>query len=299
MRRGVAFGIAAYGLWGLFPLYFPLLDPAGPAEVLAHRIAWSLVVVGALLALRGRLRPALALLRDRRRRALLGGAAVLIAANWGVYIYAVTHDQVIEAALGYFINPLVSVAYGLAVFGERLGRVQVAALALGAVAVAILTVAATGFPWIALVLALSFGTYGLLKKLAGAGAAESLGVETLLLLLPALALLAVLGATGRSTFAGEGAGHALLLAAAGPVTAIPLLFFAGAATRLPLTTLGLLQYLAPVLQFLLGWLVAGEAMPLSRWVGFALVWTALVLLTADGLRRAGGRAALRRAPVPA
>jgi chloramphenicol-sensitive protein RarD len=292
MRAGVLFGIGAYGLWGVFPLYFPLLDPAGPVEVLAHRVAWSLLVVLGVLAARRGLPGVAVAARNRRTLRLLTAAAVLIAVNWGVYIYAVTSDRVIEAALGYFINPLVSVAFGMLVFGERLRRAQTAAVALGAGAVVVLTAYYGGFPWIALVLAASFGTYGLLKKLAAVGAAEGLAIETLVLVLPALGYLAI----GGTTFTSHGAGHALLLAAAGPITAVPLLLFTASVTRVPLTVVGLLQYLTPVLQFLIGWLIAGEVMPASRWIGFGLVWIALAVLTWDGLRAAG--AARRVGDVP-
>lgn len=287
MRAGVLYGIAAYGLWGVFPLYFPLLEPAGPVEVLAHRILWTLLVVVGILVAAGRLRALRAATRDRRTLGLLAAAAVLIAVNWGLYIYAVTADRVIEAALGYFINPLVSVAFGVVLFGERLRRAQLAALGLGTVAVAVLTAYYGGFPWIALALAASFGTYGALKKLAGVGAAESLAVETLVLILPTIGFLTVIGLDGSGTYTTEGVDHALLLAAAGPVTAVPLLLFSACVTRVPLTTVGMLQYLTPVLQFLIGWLIVGEAMPASRWIGFALVWTALVVLTWDALRTAG------------
>ena len=297
MRSGVLFGIGAYGLWGLFPLYFALLDPAEPPEVLAHRIVWSVVVVVALLAATRRLGALRATAADPRSLRLLAGAAVLIAVNWGIYIYAVSADRVLEAALGYFITPLVSVAFGVLIFKERLRRTQGVALGLGTVAVIVLTAYYGGFPWISLVLAATFGSYGLMKKLAGVGAAEGLAVETLLLLVPAAAFLALLGGSGDATFASEGPGHGLLLATTGPVTAIPLLLFAACVTRVPLTTVGLLQYVTPVLQFLIGWLVAGEALPLSRWIGFALVWTALVVLTWDGLRAAGNRRAAAAAPV--
>lgn len=299
MRAGVLFGIGAYGLWGLFPLYFPLLDPAGPVEVLAHRILWTLVVVAAILVVVGRLRALRAALLDRRTLLLLTAAAALIAVNWGLYIYAVTSDRVIEAALGYFINPLVSVGFGILLFGERLRRAQVAALALGTVAVVVLTAYYGGFPWIALALAASFGTYGVLKKLADVGAAESLTVETLVLIVPSVAFLTLLSWGGDGTFTTEAADHALLLVAVGPVTAVPLLLFSACVTRVPLSTVGLLQYLTPVLQFLIGWLIAGEAMPLSRWIGFALVWTALVILTWDALRAAGSARRERREAVVA
>ncbi|WP_354697685.1 Protein RarD [Paraconexibacter sp. AEG42_29] len=293
MRAGVLYGLGAYSLWGLFPLYFPLLEPAGSVEVLAHRIVWSLVFVLGVLALTRRLTELRAVAGDRRRLLLLAGSSVLIATNWGIYIYAVSSNHVIEAALGYFVNPLVSVAFGVLVFGERLRTLQVTALALGTVAVIVLTAYSGGFPWISLVLAASFGTYGLLKKLADVGASEGLAVETLVLVVPAAGYLLALGASGDGTFTNEGAGHLALLAAAGPVTAIPLTLFAACVTRVPLSTVGLLQYLTPVLQFLIGWLVQGEAMPTSRWVGFALVWSALVLLTWDALRSASAA----RAPV--
>lgn len=287
MRGGVFYGLGAYGLWGTFPLYFALLEPAGPLEVLAQRIAWSVVVVVGLLAVTRRLPSLRAVARDRRTVRLLAVAAVLIACNWGIYIYAVHEGRVLEAALGYFITPLVSVGFGIAFFGERLRRTQAVALAFGTAAVILLTVYYDGFPWISLVLAATFGSYGLLKKLAGVGAAEGLAVETLLLIVPALAYLAALTATGGLTFASEGAGHALLLAASGPVTAIPLMLFAACVTRTPLSTVGLLQYVTPTLQFLIGWLAQGEALPTSRWIGFGLVWVALVVLTWDGLRAAG------------
>jgi len=286
VSRGVLYGIGAYGLWGLFPLYFPLLDPAGPIEVLAHRIGWSLVFVVLILAVRSRLGALRPILRDRRPLRLLMLAAALIAANWGLYIYAVTSDRVIEAALGYFITPLISVAFGLLVFKEHLRHRQWVALGLGSVAVLVLTAAAGGFPWIAVLLALLFGLYGLVKKVADVGAAEGLAIEALLLILPATAYLGVLAGSGDGTFTTQGTGHALLLAAAGPVTVIPLALFSACVTRVPLSTVGLLQYLAPVLQFLIGWLVAGESLTTSRWIGFALVWVALVVLTADGLRTA-------------
>ena len=295
MRSGVLFGIAAYGLWGLFPLYFPLLEPAGPVEILAHRIGWSLVVVTIVLAARRRIGSLRALAADRRTLGTLALAALLIAINWSLYIYAVLDDRVIDAALGYFITPLVSVGFGLIVFKEHLRRAQTVALTLGAAAVVVLTAYYVGFPWIALVLATSFGTYGLVKKLADVGAAEGLAMETLLLLVPALGYLVVLGS--GNTFASEGGDHALLMILSGPVTAIPLMFFSAAVTRVPLSMIGLLQYLAPVLQFVIGWLIVGEDMPLSRWVGFALVWCALVVLTWDALRAAGERRSGTTGPV--
>ena len=285
-RRGIVYGTGAYLIWGLFPLYFPLLEPANPVEIVGHRIVWSLVAVTAVLALGAGFRPFLALLRDRRRAGLIATAAVLVAVNWGVYIYAVNSNHVIEAALGYFVNPLVSAAFGIVVFRERLRPLQAAALGLGLCAVIVLTLDYGRLPWIALTLAVSFGCYGLVKKLAGVGSAEGLALETLVLLTPALAYLLFLEAQGTGTFGHESAGHTVLLAAAGPVTALPLLLFSASVTRVPLTVVGLLQYLTPTLQFLVGLVIFGEDMPPSRWIGFGLVWLALVILSADALRAA-------------
>jgi chloramphenicol-sensitive protein RarD len=275
------FGIAAYLLWGLFPLYWPLLKPAGAVEILAHWIMWSLVAVLAMCAalrnwswVRG---------LAAKRLGLLTVAAVVITANWGTYIYAVNTGHTIEASLGYFINPLISVVFGVVIFRERLRGAQWTAVGLGAVAVAVLTVDYGRLPWIALVLACAFGIYGLVKKFANMPSAESLAVETALMFLPALGIALALESDGSATFGRHGALHMLLLVGAGVVTAIPLLFFNAAAIRIPMTAIGMLQYLAPVLQFLIGLLVQHEEMPASRWAGFLLVWAALVVLTADGL----------------
>jgi chloramphenicol-sensitive protein RarD len=285
-RRGVVYGTAAYLLWGLFPLYFPLLDPAASVEIVSHRIVWSLLAVATVLAIGAGFRPFLALLRDRRQALLITAAAFLVAINWFVFIYAVTTDHVIEAALGYFINPLVSAAFGVLFFRERLRPWQAIAFGLALVAVLVLALDYGRPPWIALTLAFSFGTYGLVKKAAGVGAAEGLALETLVLLAPALAYLVVLEVQGTGSFGHESPGHALLLVSSGPVTALPLLLFSAAVTRIPLTVIGMLQYLGPTIQFLIGLLILGEAMPASRWIGFTLVWIALVILTVEGLRAA-------------
>ena len=282
----MAFGVGAYALWGLFPLYWPLLKPAGPIEILAHRIMWSLVVVVVLLVAR---RTWVRGLTARQMR-LLVTASVVISVNWGTYIYAVNSGQTIESALGYFINPLISVVFGVVVFQERLRTGQWAAVGLGAVAVAVLTVDYGRPPWIALVLALAFGVYGLLKKSAAVPSAESLAVETAVMFLPALVFVVALEGRGQAAFGHHGVGNVLLLAGAGIVTAVPLMLFNSAAIRLPLTAVGMLQYLTPVLQFAIGVFIQHEAMPPSRWAGFALVWLALVALTWDGLR-AGRREA--------
>jgi chloramphenicol-sensitive protein RarD len=298
-RRGVLLGAAAYLLWGLFPLYWPLLEPATPLEILAHRFVWSLVVVLGVIVMRRRLGPLRDVLHDRRRLGLLIGASVVIALNWYAYIYGVNTDRVVETSLGYFINPLVTLLLGVVVLRERLRRAQWVAVGVAALAVAVLAVDYGRPPWIALVLAGSFGTYGLIKKTTAVGPAEGLAVESGALLIPALGYLIWLETTGAATFGHAGVGNALLLALAGVVTSVPLLLFAGAARRVPLVTLGLLQYLAPTLQFLIGVLVLDEEMPGVRWIGFGLVWLALVLFTADQLsaHRARRRAAASPEPV--
>jgi len=278
-RRGTLLGLGAYLMWGLFPLYFPLLEPAGAVEILAHRVVWSLVSVVLLLLLTGRSLRSLP--RDRRRLLLLVAAAALIAINWGVYIWGVNNHHVVETSLGYFINPLVSVALGVIVLGERLRRTQWTAVALAAVGVAVLTGVAGRPPWIALVLAFSFGAYGLVKKVVGVGAIEGLVVETAVLTPVALIFLAVTAAHGNGNFTSHGAGHALLLTTIGFVTVIPLLAFAGAARRVPLNRLGLLQYLTPTIQFLIGVTVRHEPVSAGRLVGFVMVWGALALFTVD------------------
>jgi chloramphenicol-sensitive protein RarD len=289
-RRGALYGAAAYLLWGVFPLYFPLLDPAGAVEVLAHRVVWSLVVVAVLVQLTRRWPGVRAVVADRSKLWRLTVAAAVLAVNWGVYIYGVTSDQVVETSLGYFINPLVTVLLGVVVLRERLRPAQWAAVGVAAVAVLVLSVENGRPPWIALTLACSFGTYGLLKKTAVVGALEGLTVETAVLAPLALGYLVVLGATGDATLT-EGPGHAALLVLTGLVTAIPLLFFGAAASRVPLTTLGLLQYLAPTMQFLIGVVVFDEALGIAKVIGFGLVWVALAVLTTDLMtsRRRGQR----------
>lgn len=291
-RRGVLFGVAAYGLWGLFPLYWPLLEPAGAVEILAHRVVWSLVLlVVVLTVVRGW--PALvALARQPGALLRLMVAALFIAVNWGLYIWGVNSGHVVETSLGYFINPLVTVLLGVVLLRERLRRPQWAAVALGAAAVAVLSVEYGRPPWLALALAGSFATYGFLKKRVNSGAVVTLSVETAVLVLPALGYLIWLGAGRGGTF-GQGGGHSALLAGAGVVTAIPLMCFGAAATRLPLTGIGLLQYMTPVMQFLLGVLLRHETMPPGRLAGFALVWCALAVLTVDLVR--GRRPALSAA----
>lgn len=280
-RRGLLLGVAAYLVWGGFPLYFPLLEPAGAVEVLAHRILWSAVTMGLLVVVLGRGSHLRALLRSGRTMLLLTVAAVTISVNWGTYIWGVNNDRVVESSLGYFINPLVTVLLGVLVLGERLRPAQWVAVGVATAAVAVLTLDYGHPPYVALVLAVSFGTYGLTKKTANVGAVESLAVETAVVAPLAVAYVAVLVTTGESGFGQHGLGHAVLLMSSGIVTAIPLIAFGAAATRVPLVTLGLLQYLTPVLQFALGVLWFHEEMPPARWAGFALVWVALVIFTVE------------------
>lgn len=299
-RTGLLNGIAAYGMWGLVPLFWPLLKPAGSVEILAHRMVWSLLFVAVALAFVRRWAWAGELVRQPRRLALVAVAAAVITVNWGVYIWAVNAGHVVEASLGYFINPLVTIAMGVLLLKERLRPAQWAAVGIGFAAVVVLTVGYGQPPWISLTLAFSFATYGLVKKKVNLGGVESLAAETAIQFLPALGYLLWLAGHGDSSFLDDGAGHAALLASTGIVTAVPLVCFGAAAIRVPLSTLGLLQYLAPVFQFLLGIVYFHEAMPVERWAGFALVWLALSLLTWDALRtaRRAARALAAAAALP-
>jgi chloramphenicol-sensitive protein RarD len=295
----VILGLAAWTMWGFFPLYWPLLEPAGAVEILAHRIFWSMIVMlVVVVALRKRasLRATLAVRRTRR---LLAVASVLITINWGTYIWGVNHHHVVETSLGYFINPLVSVLMGVVLLGERLRTLQWVALGIAGVGVLGLTVEYGHPPWVALILAFSFGSYGLAKKKANAGAVESLVIETVVISPVAMAYIVFLMATGASTFGSDGAGHALLLVGTALITVVPLLCFGGAATRIPLSTLGLMQYLTPTVQFILGLVVFDEPMPGLRWVGFGLIWLALAVFTFETLRNRHEQRLGRTEPVAA
>ena len=281
--RGLAYGGAAYVLWGAGPLYFPLLEPAGTGEILGLRMVSSFVLMVAIVAATRGLGRVLAVVRDRRRLRLLAAGAALVAVNWGTYIYGVNAGHVVETSLGYFINPLFTILLGVVVLGERLRRAQWVAVGIGVAAVAIIAVDYGRPPWIALILAVSFGLYGFCKKQADVGAVESLTVETAVQFVPAMIAVAVIGAHGDLVF-GTRWSTSLLLAGTGVITVIPLLFFASATRRLPLTVLGLLQYLAPVLQFAVGVGIRHESLPTAELVGFCLVWLALIVLTVDGLR---------------
>ena len=293
---GLLFGIGAYSIWGVLPLYFLLLEPAGPVEIVAARVVFSLVFCVALLTVMRSWGLALTAVKDRRAVATLTAAALLIAVNWLVFAWAVLNGHAVEAALGYFINPLISVLLGVLVLKERLRPLQWTAMGVGFIAVLVLTFGYGTVPWVALALAFSFGLYGLVKKNIGGkvDAVSSLTIETAVLTPVAAVVLVVLAATGTGTLLTEGPAHFWLLAASGIATAVPLVFFGAAARRLPLSTVGLLQYLAPVLQFTLALLVFKEAMPAERWAGFGLVWLALLLLSIDMLG-SPRRARIRRA----
>jgi chloramphenicol-sensitive protein RarD len=284
-RDGFLAAAAAYGLWGLLPAYFVALDPSGPIEILAFRIVLSLIFCVVILAIMRRLPRTAALLRDPNILKLSAMAAVLILINWSVYVYASLNQFIVEAALGYFINPLVTVALGVVVLKEKLRPLQWSALALAVVAVVVLAVGYGSVPVISLTLAFSFGFYGFVKNRMGptVKSLDSLTLETLWLTPIALGLLAWVYLSSGLTLGTLGPGHTVLLLMAGAVTSIPLLFFGAAARRLPLSVIGLMQYLAPVMQFTFGVAIMGEPMPLERWIGFSLVWVALVILSIDAL----------------
>lgn len=284
-RRGYVYGLVAYAIWGFFPIYFKLLKPAGALEILAHRVIWSVVFVGVLLTALRNWR----FLGRTVRRPGIALAALLIAVNWGTYIYGVNSDRVVETALGYFITPLVVVLLGVTVQRERLRTGQWVAIGVGAVAVVVLTVDYGRLPYIALLLAASFGSYSLVKKRLALPPAEGLFVESSALAVPALAYLVVLNAHGTATFGHVSAGHTVLMVFSGVATAIPLLLFAGAANRVPMVGIGILQYVAPIIQLACGLFIYHEPMPAARLAGFGLVWIALIIFTADAIRRARQR----------
>lgn len=289
----MTYGLGAYVSWGLFPAFFPLLDPAGPIEVVAHRILWTLVLMAAVLVVVrgwGELRRLPA-----RGWALVVAAAALIAVNWGVFIYGIAIDQVVEIALGYYTSPLFSVLLGVLVLRERPRPTQWAALGIATGAVVLIGYGNGRVPWLGLVLGITFGLYGLVKKTVPLTSTASLTAEGIVLGPLAAVLLVSLQLAGTGTLTGYGPVHVLFLVLAGPVTAVPLLLYGAAARRIPLTTLGVLMYLTPTLQFLWGVLVVGEAMPAQRWLGFALVWLALLVFTVDLLRHSRRPAA---DPVP-
>ncbi len=289
--RGIVAASMSYVIWGLLPIYWKTLDHLPSYEILGHRMAWSLPFIVLFLIL-SRQRVSLFQFRDRRVFVMSAASAALLALNWLVYIWAVNAGFIVEASLGYYINPLVTVCFGVIFFRERLRSGQVAAILLALVGVVYLTLVYGRFPWISLILAMTFGVYGLLHKKIGIAPLKSLYLETLIFFLPALALIVYLGSDGSSGFVHGNAATIALLAGTGLITTIPLLLFGYAAQKIPLFLLGILQYTAPTLNLLIGTLIYGEDFPPSRMVGFMLVWGALLVFMLEGLRQ---RARQRRA----
>ncbi|CAB4875653.1 unannotated protein [freshwater metagenome] len=282
-RVGLLFGVSAYTLWGLFPLYWPLLEPANPLEIVSHRAVWTSVFCIIVLALTKSLKTTLSTFKRKNVPTKLFTTSLLISINWLVYIWATNNGHVVEASLGYYMNPVIMIAMGVVLLQEKMRRMQWVSIAIASTGVLILTIDYGRLPWIAIALALSWGSYGFIKKTLGLGALEGLAIETMIASIPYLGYLLFLGANGKGQF-GHGGGLTTLLISAGAVTAIPLLLFNGATTRLPFTIIGLLQYITPTLQFALGVWVLHEDMPAARWAGFIIIWVALVVLATDLFR---------------
>ena len=282
-KAGLLFGVSAYTLWGLFPLYWPLLKPANPLEIVSHRAVWTVVFCVIILAITKSLKSTLATFKRKNVAAKLFLTSVLISINWLVYIWATNNGHVVEASLGYYINPVIIIAMGVILLHEKMRTLQWISIAIASTGVLILTIDYGRLPWIAIALALSWGSYGFIKKSLGLGALEGLAIETMISSVPYLGYLIYLGAEGKGQF-GNGVLITTLIISAGAVTAIPLLLFNGATTRLPFTIIGLLQYITPTLQFAIGVWVLHEDMPAARWIGFVIIWIALVVLATDLFR---------------
>ncbi|MGA1402802.1 MAG: EamA family transporter RarD [Candidatus Nanopelagicaceae bacterium] len=279
-NKGLLFGVSAYIIWGLLPLYWKLVEEAGAYEILAHRGIWSLLICLSLLALRKQLKSAYKMVHSSRTLSLLFLASGLLTINWGVYIWSVTVNRVVEAALGYYITPLINVTFGVLLLREKLRPAQWIAVALAAAGVVILTLGYGSLPWIALVLAISWGSYSLIKKSLNLGALETLSLETLFAFLPNLVFLFIIQGNGSAEF-GSTWSISLLLFGAGAATVIPLLLFNGSTTRLPLSTVGLLQYITPTIMFFIGIYINNEDISTTKVIGFAFIWIALAVLSRD------------------
>ena len=279
-KLGLLFGVSAYSLWGAFPLYWPLLEPANPLEIVSHRAVWTLVFCFMVLAATKALKTTLVTLKRPTVAVKLFLSSLLISVNWLVYIWATNNEHVVEASLGYYINPLIIIGFGVIFLKEKMRPLQWAAVSIATIGVLVLTFDYGRLPWIALALAFSWGSYGLIKKQLGLGALEGLAIETFISSFFYLAYLIYIGNQGTGQF-GHGWGLTALLISAGAVTAIPLLLFNGSTNRLPFTTIGLLQYITPTLQFSIGVWVLNEDMPTARWIGFLIIWAALVTLAID------------------
>ena len=279
-KLGLLFGISAYSLWGAFPLYWPLLEPANALEIVSHRAVWTLVFCFIVLAATKALKSTLATLKQPKITIRLFLTSLLISINWLVYIWATNNGHVVEASLGYYINPLIIIGFGVILLKEKMRPLQWVAVAIASIGVLVLTIDYGRLPWIALALAVSWGSYGLIKKQLGLGALEGLAIETLISAFFYLGYLIYIGNQGTGQF-GHSWGLTLLLVSAGAITAIPLLLFNGSTTRLPFTTIGLLQYITPTLQFSIGVWIQHEVMPTARWIGFLIIWVALTTLALD------------------
>ena len=280
---GLIYGVSAYVLWGLFPIYWPLLKPACSLEIVSHRAVWTMVFCIIVLTLTRALKSTLATLQRPKVAIKLFLASILVSINWLIYIWATNNGHVVEAALGYYINPLIIIAFGVILLKEKMRQLQWVAVSIATVGVIILTVDYGRLPWVSLGLALSWGSYGLVKKQLGLGALEGLAIETMIAFIPYCGYLIFIGSKGEGQF-GHGIGLTTLLISAGAVTAIPLLLFNGSTTRLPYSTIGLMQYITPTLTFIIGVWVNHEVMPTARWVGFLLIWVALITLAIDLVR---------------
>ena len=272
--------MSAYVLWGAFPLYWPLLEPASALEIVSHRAVWTLVFCIIILAITKSLKATSETMKRPKVAAKLFLSSILISINWLVYIWATNNGHVVEASLGYYINPLVMIGFGVIILKEKMRALQWSAVGIATFGVLVLTIDYGRLPWIALTLAISWGSYGFIKKQLGLGALEGLAIETLIASLPYLLYLIYMGNNGTGQF-GHGLGITLLLISAGAITAIPLLLFNGSTTRLPLTVIGLLQYITPTIQFSIGVWVRHEDMPAARWIGFLIIWIALIALAID------------------
>lgn len=296
-KKGILYGIGAYLIWGFFPVYFKVLQEVPALQIMFHRVVWSFVFLAVLISARREWGRLSASIGGARTLGIYALAGLTLGTNWLIYIWGVNSGQVVETSLGYFINPLVSVALGMIFLRERLRPMQWVPIALAAAGVLYLTVEYGSLPWIALALAFSFGLYGLLKKVSPLGALHGLTLETAALFLPALGYLFYVEAAGSGAFGRLGWQTTILLSLAGVITSLPLLLFAGAARRIPLSMVGLLQYIAPTCQFLLGVLVYGEPFTEARVIGFTIIWAALAIFTIEGFT-ARRRPAVQKEPVP-
>lgn len=294
MNRGVLYALAAYGVWGLFPLYWKLLDQVSPVQLIAHRIIWSAVLLVVIISAQRGWKRLARDSRSRRNLTIYGFASLFLTGNWLVYVWAVNSEHIVESSLGYFINPLVSIVLAVVFLGERMRPGQWVAVGIAAVGVVWLTVSYGQLPWIALVLAGSFGIYGLLKKKGTLGSAEGLTLETGMMFPLALGYLLFVDSQGSGAYLHGGVMTSALLMGAGVVTTFPLLLFAAAAQRIPLSWVGILQYITPTLQFLIGVLVYGEDLSAERLIGFAIVWVALGVFGVEGITNHQGERATRR-----